>query len=132
MKRIIIPVILIILVAGIGATVYLWNKAPETVDNKMAVSISATALSNAFLQDEQAANSRYLNKVLSVTGIVTVVDSNQDGNTVILLAGSGPLSDVQCSMRQGNLKVKKGETITVKGFCHGYTISVLLSECVLL
>jgi len=132
MKRMIIPVVLIILVAGIGVAAYLWNKAPETVDNKTAVSISAADLSNAFLQDEQAANSRFLNKVLSVTGTVTAVDSNQDGNTVILLAGSGPLSDVQCSMREGNLKVEKGETVTVKGFCHGYTMSVLLSECILL
>lgn len=130
MKKKILWALLIIIIAAGGFAWYLWNKPPGTVDNRKGMLISATSLSDAFLKDEKAANSRYLNQVLSVTGTIEEVDTNQDKKIVILLSGSNPLSGVQCTMRKNNIRAETGKTITIKGFCHGYTTVALLSDCI--
>jgi hypothetical protein len=79
--------------------VYIWNRAPETVDKKEGAKITAEALTKAFLENEQNANAVYLNKVLEVKGIVAELSNNQDGKMVALLAAEDPLSGVQCTMR---------------------------------
>lgn len=130
MKKILL-IILVLAVAGIGAGVYLWNKAPAKVEDSKSSAISADDLAIAFTGNEQQANSKYLNKVLDVSGIITEVSKNQDGKTVIMLGvASDPLSGVQCTMRENGVKAEIGKPITIKGFCNGYTLVVLLSDCI--
>lgn len=129
MKKILILLFVVVL-AGAGIGFYMWNKPPETVEGKKATAITADALAKAFTDNEQQANAAYLNQVLDVTGIVAEVNKNQDGKTVIVLSVSDPLSGVQCTMREDNVKAEPGKTMTVKGFCNGYTLVVLLSDCI--
>jgi hypothetical protein len=131
MKKVLI-VILILAVAGVGAGVYLWNKAPAKVEDSKSMAINADDLALAFTTNEQQANSTYLNKVLDVSGTIAEVTKNQDGKTVITLSvASDPLSGVQCTMRDNDVKAEIGKPITIKGFCNGYTLVVLLSDCII-
>jgi anionic cell wall polymer biosynthesis LytR-Cps2A-Psr (LCP) family protein len=129
MKKILL-VLLVLVLAGAGIGVYMWNKPPETVDNKKAEAITAEALAKAFTDNEQKANAAYLNQVLDVTGTVAEVSKNQDGKTVIVLSVSDPLSGIQCTMRDDGVQAQVGSAMTIKGFCNGYTLVVLLSDCI--
>lgn len=131
MKKILL-IILVLAAAGIGAGIYLWNKAPAKVEDSKSSAISADDLAIAFTGNEQQANGKYLNKVLDVSGMITEVSKNQDGKTVIMLGvASDPLSGVQCTMRDNDVKAEIGKPITIKGFCNGYTLVVLLSDCII-
>jgi hypothetical protein len=128
-KRGLLLVFLGALIAVITAVAVVWNKPPATVDDQKGIKITATELCSAFESNEQQANATYLNKVMTVTGKIAEVTKNQDGQTVVLLESSDPLSGVQCTMKQeGNFTV--GNTTTIKGFCNGYTLVVLLAGCV--
>lgn len=94
--------------------------------------ITADVLAGAFLANEQHGNGKYLNKVLDVTGTIAEVTKNQDGKTVITLGiSSDPLSGIQCTMRDDHIQAEAGKKITIKGFCNGYTLVVLLSDCII-
>jgi len=131
MKKVLI-VILILIAAGAGAGVYMWNKKPAQVEDIKSETVTADVLAGAFTANETAANSKYLNKVLDVSGTIAEVTKNQDGKTVITLGVSNdPLSGVQCTMREANVAAEAGKAITIKGFCNGYTLTVLLSDCII-
>ncbi len=128
-KRGLLLVFLGALIAIIASMAVVWNKPPDTVDDQKGMKITATELCSAFENNEQRANTAYLNKVLTVTGKIAEITKNQDGQTVVLLESSDPLSGVQCTMKdEGNFTV--GNTTTIKGFCNGYTLVVLLAGCV--
>lgn len=130
-KRFVIWVLIGVVIAVVGYVIYVWNKSPETVDKKDSIKISAVALANAFNSDEKVANDLYLGKVLEVEGKVAELNTNQDGKKVVLLEGEDLLSGVQCTMREkGGADFEIGRIVKLKGFCNGYTIVVLLSECV--
>lgn len=129
MKKIGLLLLVLAVIAG-GVFVYLWNKPPETVDGKKAIEISSTYLSRVFQDNEKTGNDLYLNKVIAVNGTISEVSKNQDGKTVLLLSGDDPLSGVQCTMRDDKGSFEAGKTVTIKGFCNGYTVVVLLSDCV--
>lgn len=120
--------IAILIVAGIR---YNWNKPPDTVAGKKGLPVTATELCKAFDDNEAAANTRYLNQALDVTGTVLSLERNQDGKQVIMLECSDLTQGVQCTM-SNEVAVTTGETITIKGFCNGYTLVVLLSDAILI
>lgn len=129
MKKVLI-ILLVIVAVGTGVGIYLWNKPHETVEGKDAIAVRSDALAQVFSDDEQQGNAQYLNKVLDVSGTVAEVSQNQDGKTVILLNGADLLSGVQCTMREDKVQATVGQQMTIKGFCNGYTVVVLLSDCI--
>lgn len=129
MKKIGFLLLIAVVIAG-GIFIYLWNKPPETVDGKKAIALTSVNLSRVFQDNEKTGNDMYLNKVIAVSGTIAEVSKNQDGKTVLLLSGDDPLSGVQCTMRDNKGNFEVGKPVTVKGFCNGYTVVVLLSDCV--
>lgn len=125
---------LLLLLAGVALLtailiVYQWNKPHQSVSGKKGISLHAEALCKAYQEDESAANGRYLDQVLEVSGRVLSVEENQDGGKVVLLACEDELSGVQCTFRENSVSLKPGDRATIKGFCTGYAFTVLLSEC---
>lgn len=130
-KSILLIVLIIIIVGGIvGYT--MWNKEPEKIEDVDVAAINIEELTNAYEADETAANEKYLNKALKVTGIVSGTETNQDGKLLIILTGDNTTSEVQCTMRDVEDKAEEGANITVKGFCSGSNMfGVLLTDCVI-
>jgi hypothetical protein len=124
--------IAIFIIGAIGAVVgyKMWNKPHPKVEDQKAVSVDADSLFNAFSTDENAANKMYLNKVIQVKGTVADLITNQEGKQVATLATADPMGGIQCTLRE-NVSFKTGDVVTVKGFCHGLTLGVLLDDCVL-
>lgn len=129
-KKITLWIIIVVVVCG-GITAYrMWNKPHPKVEDAKAVSEDVQKLYDAFVTNEQEANKTYLNKTMEVSGTVAESSLNQDGKTVVVLGVSDPLGGVQCTFRDAGVQIKAGDKITVKGFCNGYTVVVLLSDCI--
>lgn len=123
---------LLLAAIGVGTGIYLWNKPHETVDDKQGVEITAMALSAEFGGNEQQANTKYLNKVIEVSGKVTETEQNQDGGMMVILETGDPMAGVQCAMREKGITVNKGDNVTIKGFCSGNGImGVSLTDCII-
>ncbi|XZF12519.1 OB-fold protein [Chitinophagaceae bacterium MMS25-I14] len=128
-KKIILILLLIVIVAG-AIIAKMWYKPHPKAENQDAISVTAASVFKEYSADEQGCNTRYLNKVLAVTGTVASVDTNQDGAIVVVLQSDDPLNGVVCTMRDKNASVAKGSQVTIKGFCSGFVGDVKLTDCI--
>lgn len=117
-KILVIAAVLILAAAAYG--VYVWNKPARTVADEKAIAISANDLFNAWVKSPADAKTKYLDKALEVTGVVSDFKQNQEGGSVVYFQTTDPLYGVTCSFTQAPGTIEKGSTITVKGFCTGY------------
>ncbi len=115
----------IIAVAGGAYALYLFNMPHRDVVSAHAdITLTADALVNEFLADAGTANAKYLDaegesKVLAVSGIVAGMETDLNGNTVVLLKETSAEAGVRCSFTAGTnaqaAALKKDETTTIKG-----------------
>jgi len=130
MKKIIMIALSLGLI-GVGTGIYLFNKKPETVDDKKGINIAAADLAKAYSANERAADSLYLNQVIEVSGTVGSTETNQDGGLMVILTTGDPDADIQCTLRDKGVQVAKGQQVTLKGFCSGSGITgVSLTDCI--
>jgi hypothetical protein len=129
-KKILVAILICALI-GVGTGIYLWNKPHKKAEDIQGIRITATALAQDYKADEKTADTKYLNKVIEVSGTIDEVDKNQDGGTMVVLQTGDPMAGVQCSMREKNVNPAKGQQTTIKGFCSGNGITgVTLTDCV--
>jgi DNA-directed RNA polymerase subunit RPC12/RpoP len=107
---------------------------PENADMELTV----TEILVAYDEDDVAADEKFVNKILRVTGTVSMIDIKAKLDThYIRLAGSGgdPWQSVQCifdkkhSLALGQLE--KGQTVTAQGRYSGSIIAIRMVDCVL-
>lgn len=132
MKKLIPIVILIAAIIGGTVAYRLYNKPHRDIaSEEAAFSLTADALFDAFEADEAAANAKYLDKVVKVTGEVAEVTENSAGQAVITItAANAMLGGVSATMQEaGEADISEGETVTVKCRCTGYLMDVILVNC---
>jgi hypothetical protein len=132
-KRI-VTILLILAITGGGYGWYLYNKKPADIRKQTdCIELKATALAEAFNQDEAAANRLYVEKVLIVSGKVSNVQVDNTGHATVFLETGDPLSSITCSFYDDEAgSVKKmvpGATVRVKGNCTGKLVDVILNKC---
>src|SRR5687767_8011162 len=119
MKRIILLLVLIVLIAGgwYGYKLYT-GKVPSLTEVKADASVTAMELINAFEKDSASANKKYLGKILEVQGMVKSVDTS---SATIAIGDAGSTSSVRCSMDSAFVKsisgLNQGSSIIIKGAC---------------
>ena len=104
---------------------YAWYQYNRTVqglsDVRADYSVNATALINEFVSNEDSANKKYLNKILSVKGMVKHVES---GEGTIVVGDTADMSGVRCvldsSAHSGAGSLQRGAIVTVKGAITGF------------
>jgi hypothetical protein len=123
--------ILVVLILGIGAVYFVFNKPHQSVDRPDFL-VSANELITAFEVDESAANDKYLGKVIEVNGTVTEVIEKQN-SFVILLGDTTNVSRVSCTLEgeQNGLAygLRVGDALTLRGICSGRLLDVVLVDC---
>lgn len=131
MKRYVIG-IAILIVAVVIYGLYQYNKGPITLDKKSAdIEITSDDLLNAYLKDENVANSMYLDKVLEVSGKVDAILKDETVVT-IKLESDDLMSAVVCEMGAGfSSDISEGDPVIIKGQCTGFLMDVILVKCVL-
>ncbi len=129
-KKIAVVVVLFALVMS-GVAYYMWNKPHPTASSQKSDAIfMADDLAKEYNKDEKAADAKYLNKTIEVTGVIGELDKNQDGGILVVLQTSDPSIGIQCAMVDKGLSATKGQTLTIKGFCSGNGITgISLNSC---
>lgn len=128
----------LLLLAVLSVSFYLYreyNRKPSDLQHvQAAFFVTAADLVNEFEIDEQAANEKYLDRVIQVSGLLTHV-SRQNDSLVNITLGNG-LHKVGCMLdkkyadRIGRYQVSK--PILIKGICTGYLMDVELNRCVII
>ena len=129
--RLILLIIALVLLTGIIMGYILYNKPHRLVEKENAISVTAVELFNHYSLNETEANTKYLNKVLLVTGTVLEISSNLDGKKVLILETDDAMFGVSCTLEDTNAKLTVGESISVKGICTGYLADVVITNAVI-
>ncbi len=125
MKKILYTVIVLGLI-GAGFGMYMFNKPLKGIDSmKTNFTLSADVLLDSFENDENAANEKYLDKVIQVTGKVTKTKTD-NGKMSIYLETGNALSNVIFQLEELDSSIKEGQEVTLKGICTGYLMDVVL------
>jgi hypothetical protein len=125
-------VVTFIALSAILAALYLYNlKHTDMAKAKPDFVISAAVLQKAFEDDETAASTKYINKIIEVTGTIATVKSGENNVLSISLVTSSDISLVICTFPAINdhTKFNKGDEITLRGECSGFLMDVLLNNC---
>lgn len=114
-----------------GYLYYLNNKPHRDVTKEQGMVVTAEQIFNEFTANESAANQKYLNKAIEVSGEVAEVKKNQDSNTVVILKTTDPIFGVNCTFKEDPGAIQPGGNITFKGICTGFISDVVINEGVL-
>jgi hypothetical protein len=110
-------------------------KEPEKVEPGRAIRVSAEDLDDAFEDNVDAANAKYKDKVIEVTGTVHKIDrSDSSAVTVELRSGEKDDDTIDCDFLPANAgevaALKKGESVVIRGTCVGRVKgTVTLERC---
>jgi hypothetical protein len=125
-------VVSFIALSAILAALYMYNlKHTDMAKAKPDFVITASALQKAFEVDEAAASTKYINKILEVTGTIASVKPPENNNVNISLLTENDLSGVICSFPAiaDPSKFRVGYEITLRGKCSGFLMDVQLNYC---
>ncbi len=117
---------------GISATTVwyfaIYQQSAEYNDrsNEKGITNTAENLVQEFIADESAANQKYSNKVVEVSG---VIEKTETGATTIVFLKAGNNGFVSANLKQAVNGLAVGATITVKGIFTGFILGeVQLTE----
>jgi len=101
--------------------VYVYNKPHRNVAKEKAVTLTAEQLYQAFKDNEQLANQKYLDKAIELTGRIAQITTNQQGQTVIDFNTADSTVTINCTFKsKPALNLKMGDSVHFKGICTGY------------
>lgn len=131
--------LLLLLALTIGAAYYGYSEFTRghksLNETKADLAIQASELVAAFAKDENQANAQYLDKVMSVQGMVKSVEKDDKGLYTVTLGQDGEMSNVSCQVDEKDTSsvasLKSGDKVTFKGVCTGMLMDVVLIRCVL-
>lgn len=133
MKKIIIITLALILVAA-GVGLYMWNKPHQDIAAANAdITISANELLTAFQTDENAANTKFNDKIVEVSGQVRTANTD-GGKTIVTLDAGDSMAAVTCELdelvKHKRTEFSTGDPVTFKCTCTGILMDVVLVRCV--
>jgi len=128
--------ILIIGLLGIFIGYKMYNKPHINVAKKSVdINITANTLLADFSSDETKANTKYLDKIIAVKGMVTNIEFNGE-KVAISLQTEDDFGSVVCYLVKDEFKksaeIKEGQEVILKGICTGFLMDVILVKCVII
>jgi len=100
------------------------------------IAITAEGLLAAYEKEGLAADKRFTNKVLKLTGIIAKVVINEINNRYEIALSGGvehELGDIQCTFGQSHVpelkQLETGQTVTVQGQYGGFVTNILIKDC---
>lgn len=131
MKKILYALLAIVILVLLGIFVFM-NMPQTSIENSEPISsIQASALYNAFSENETKANSTYLGKVVEVTGKIVEISEDEKGAKVVLLGTESEphvmvtLSENQVAKLAG---YKANDPIKLKAQVNGVLMEVIMSK----
>ena len=126
--------LLMAVIAGIGIGYYFYSKpVPSLVDEPAVAVLTADELCSDYEEDETAANTSYLDKVVEVSGTVSTITQDTSG-TVLMLGTESGFYSVSCKLEPGIDPLpgtKEGSQVRLKGMVNGLNlVDVNMNRCV--
>lgn len=114
-----------------------YNRKPANVNElKADIIVDHAGIIADYESDEQGSNTKYLDKVISITGNLKSVEVDESNNATLILGNESSVSSVRASMAASeNEKIKSlspGTKVAVKGICTGFNKDELLGSDVFL
>lgn len=129
LKSIILLVIIVVLAFAGGVLYVFTKKFTDITKEKVDYTITAFDLINEFKNNDSLANKKYAEKIITVTGLVTEVES-ADTTVNIKMADTTSGSYAIFAFQQQNLTeaktIKEGDKVSIKGSCSGGAYSQIL------
>jgi hypothetical protein len=119
-KRNILILFLAIIVIAAIVGYSIWNEPHRDIKSATALKVSAVALYDNLTKDSANMKSKFVSRVVDVSGEVKQILKNQNGDQIILLKTNVSDGSVNCTMEEKANNVKPGNTISIKGICSGY------------
>ena len=114
----------------------IYNKPHLNVANEKAdITIAANKILAEFSSNENTANTKYLDKIVQVEGVVSsaVLDN---GIGIITLKTNDDFGSIMCYLTFEESKsmqqIKAGQEIILKGICTGFLMDVVLVKCIVI
>ncbi len=132
-KKLIYVLLLGIIAAGFGF--YMYNKPHKNIRNsKVDFTMEAKQLFSAFEENESEANTKYLDKIIEVSGTVREANTGEENNISVILESENELSGVICQLdnltSHKKTNFKPGENVVFKGICTGMLMDVVMVRCI--
>ncbi len=105
-----VSVLAILVFAIVGYNYVLHGGARNLSSEEAAFNITSKTIMDEFTADSEAANKKYLDKAITISGKITSIS----GNDVILDDG------IVCSLTENDATLKVNETVILKGRLVGY------------
>ena len=128
--------ILVIFIIGAVVVYKIWNKPFKDPLQGSAIKVTAIQLFNDFSTNEASAQKKYVpeklgDKKVEVSGEIKETGKNEDGEIFYTLKTTDEMFGVKCLMDKGEeiANAKVGDNITVRGFCDGYNMDVIVNRC---
>ncbi|MBW8324534.1 MAG: OB-fold putative lipoprotein [Prolixibacteraceae bacterium] len=137
-KYAIVLVLVVILIgAGIGLKMFFKPHA-DISKSKAAFQVEATGLIGEFELDENAATTKYSEKILEISGKLVVKNKLSNGTDLLILEDE--MQGISCQLdsnwaatNQETIEaLETGSSVTVKGICKGYLMEIKVSPAVVL
>lgn len=130
--RIIVLIIIIMALIGGVSLWYVYKKpAPSVASQNPDFTVEIPALLNEFGNDENAANAKYLDKVIQIQGPLQQISDN-GAEIMLYIKNKDDMSGVNCNFSREAIdttQLKRSEILTIKGICSGYLLDVVLNKC---
>jgi hypothetical protein len=128
-----ISVVAVMLALLVGGVVYIqFNKEHRDIEGESAsIEITAIDLFDSYVTDEKEANSKYLDRVIAVTGRVSEMVV-EEGTNLIVLKTNDDFFGVNASFDDfsGIENLMIGKELTIKGRCTGGDeMVIVLTNC---
>ncbi len=130
--KVALGIVALVAVVSIVVGLYYYNlKSADLSKSKPDYVITAMSLQKAFENNEAEASSKYINKVLEVTGKIASIKPAEDNALTISLVTENNLSSIICTFPVVKDKsfFRTGEEIILRGECSGFLMDVLLNNC---
>lgn len=130
--------LIVVVLGGIAAAIIgykMYNKPHRDISQEDPdFTYTSDELYNDYSSDEEAANAKYLDKVIQVSGPVEMVEINQGGDINITLTAEeammgGVSATVDSRFKSEAEAISNGDQVTLKCRCTGMLMDVVLVDC---
>ena len=128
--KVIITFLVIAAIIGGVVAYFMWNKPHRDVVDEKGIEVTAAQLVKEYQENETQANTKFLDKAIQVSGTISEIKNNQDGNSTIMLASDDAFTGVFCTLKDKTNDLTSGSAVTIKGICSGMLTDVRLREAV--
>ncbi len=135
-KKILYSILFTIVLLGVIGVYMIFKPKKNLLNLKPDYKLTATELFNEYSINEEAANTKFLGKIIMVSGTIREINLEDSIYTTIILETDDMFFGVNCVLNNKyaskQKKISIGSEAVIKGECSGMLIDVVLNNCVLI